>query len=84
MNNLAAMPLVLITYDGGDSKFILLIEKVMSEKFKMDKSLYSIENAPCINRKVFATHICINKDQEVKINYRNDKIMEQMLGVYWK
>ncbi|PIK16678.1 hypothetical protein [Halobacteriovorax sp. JY17] len=77
-------PFVLITYEGSDKESMQQIEKVMNERFKVSKDIYKIEYGPCQKQEVIATHICLDRNKEVKLVYRNEEVMEEMLGVYWK
>lgn len=84
LNSYAENPLVLITYEGGDRSFMKQVEKIMQERFNIAKDLYTIEQGDCIPKKSIATHICINQNQVIKTIYRNNEVMEEMLGIYWK
>ncbi|GEM_PF-4543395 len=77
-------PLILITYEGSDKESMLQIEKVMNERFQVGKELYKLEYGACKKSKSVATHICIDKEMDVKVISRNNEVMSEMLGVYWK
>ncbi|WP_372653608.1 hypothetical protein [Halobacteriovorax sp.] len=80
----ASTPLILITYEGEDKESMIQIESVMNNKFQVGKELYKIEYGKCKKSDSVATHICIDKNMDVKVISRNDEIMNEMLGVYWK
>lgn len=80
----ASTPLILITYEGEDRESMLQIEKVMNTKFQIGKELYKLEYGKCKKSKSVATHICVDAEMDVKVISRNDEVMKEMLGVYWK
>lgn len=79
-----AKPYVLITYEGNQREYLISIDEVMRKRFQVSPELYELEHGPCNQRETVATHICIDQKKNIKVIYRNEKIMEDMLGVYWK
>ena len=79
-----AAPYVLITYEGDQRSYLERIHDVMGNHFQVSTGLYELEHGPCEKREAVATHICIDQKKNIKVIYRNEKIMEDMLGVYWK
>ncbi|ATH08638.1 hypothetical protein BIY24_11980 [Halobacteriovorax marinus] len=77
-------PLVLITYEGSDIESFNQIQKIMNERFQVSKELYQVELGPCKKKHSLATHVCIDKDLNVTTLSRNNEVMEDMLGIYWK
>ena len=80
----ASVPLILITYEGEDREYMKKKEKVLNEKFQIGKELYKLEYGKCQKSKSVATHICIDSEMDVKVISRNDEVMKEMLGVFWK
>lgn len=84
LNIYATTPFILITYSGEDRQRMKQIEDVMSNQFNFTSELYEVSYGECKKKRTHATHICIDDEYNVKVLDRNNRVMEDMLSVYWK
>ncbi|OUR96526.1 hypothetical protein A9Q84_09255 [Halobacteriovorax marinus] len=81
-----ATPLILITYKAAEREMASQTEKIMKEQFYLTREIYHLQEVkenPCKKSNALATQLCL-ENGEVRVVYRNEKLMSEMLGVFWK
>lgn len=85
-NSVQGSPLILITFDSTQRSLAKSCEKILKEKFYLTKEMYlfrEVKENPCAASNALATQLCL-KNKEIRVVFRNEEVMNEMLGVFWK
>ena len=82
----ASTPYIQVSYKPEDIKYAMRIKKVIDKRFGIPKKMYFLKQVDISCNSldpVRAIHLCIDSNN-FKVIYKNERVLNETLGVFWK
>jgi hypothetical protein len=82
----ASTPYILVSFHKKDMVLANRIKRIFKERFLIPREMYNFKQIEKNCNKELpskAAHICLT-DNKIKFLYRDQKVLDDTLGVFWK